>query len=152
MAKEFQQKVKITVDGITAEKPKGTKIMLSAPYVNKDTFRFNVYRKAMLSGVRKLLGMQDVIVGHEPFDEDFIIKGSSEAKLKSFFANAKIRDMMESFGEISIEMRDDSVMGVDLTPGVDELYIEVLENSINFDKIKIVYDLALEIITQLDSI
>ena len=50
---------------------------LRAPYLNKDGFRFELYRASVFSGIGKFLGMQDVEVGHAPFDDDFIIKANN---------------------------------------------------------------------------
>src|SRR5436309_2760276 len=62
---------------------------MRAPYVNPDGFRFDVYRSGLFSDIGKLFGMQDVVVGHRQFDEDFIIKGNDEAKLRRLFDNAR---------------------------------------------------------------
>jgi len=51
---------------------------LRAPYVNPDRFRFTIYRRGLFSDIAKWLGMQDVVVGHEDFDRDFIIKGTGQ--------------------------------------------------------------------------
>src|SRR5438445_4839987 len=67
---------------------------MRARYVNPSGFRFTVYRKGLFSGVAKWLGMQDVEVGFRSFDDDFIIKGTDESKLRRLFANAKIRDLI----------------------------------------------------------
>src|SRR3954466_414470 len=42
---------------------------MRAPYVNKDGFRFRIYRRGFFSELGKLLGMQDVEVGDPTFDE-----------------------------------------------------------------------------------
>src|SRR5574339_442475 len=39
-------------------------------------FKFTIYRKGLLSGLATHLGMQDVEVGHEAFDREFVIKGN----------------------------------------------------------------------------
>ena len=54
--------------------------------VSSSTFTGRVF-----SSIGKWLGMQDVTVGYPQFDEDFIIKGNDEPKLRRFFGNEKIR-------------------------------------------------------------
>ena len=71
-------------DGNTAHSTFYTR--LRAPYVNKDGFRFTIYRKSVFSGLGKVLGMQDVEVGYPEFDEAFVIKGNDETKLRALFA------------------------------------------------------------------
>ena len=55
---------------------------MRAPYVNPGGFRFTIYRRGVFSNIAKFLGMQDVEVGDDEFDRDFIIKGTDEAKLR----------------------------------------------------------------------
>ena len=44
-----------------------------APYVNPDGFRFKIYRKSIFTGIGKALGMQDVDIGDEEFDREFVV-------------------------------------------------------------------------------
>src|SRR5436190_5169703 len=44
---------------------------MRAPYVNPHGFRFMVYRKSIFTGIAKFFGMQDIEIGHPPFDHDF---------------------------------------------------------------------------------
>jgi len=55
---------------------------MRAPYVNPDGFRFTVYRKTVFSEIGKWLGMQDIQLGYEPFDHDFILKSNHASKLR----------------------------------------------------------------------
>ena len=48
---------------------------MRAPYVNPNGFRFNIYRRSVFSDVAKRFGMQDIEIGEEEFDRDFIVKG-----------------------------------------------------------------------------
>jgi hypothetical protein len=66
----------VTLDTYTVSTGKVTIVYtrMRAPYVNPDGFRFTVYRRGMFSDIATRLGMQDVEVGHEAFDRDFVIK------------------------------------------------------------------------------
>src|SRR5438094_4249332 len=55
---------------------------MRAPFVNPGGFRFTIYRHGFFSDVAKWLGMQDIQVGFEPFDTDFIVKGTDEAMVR----------------------------------------------------------------------
>ena len=91
---------------------------MRAPYVNKDGFRFTIYRKGVFSGLGKLLGMQDVEVGFPEFDDAFIIKGNDEAKLRALFANPKIRQLIAMQPSIHLTVKDDEGwFGAALSPG-----------------------------------
>lgn len=69
---------------------------MRAPYVNPDGFRFTVYRKGIFTPIGKLFGMQDVSVGHEDFDHEFVIKGNDDNKLWRLFASQRVRDLISS--------------------------------------------------------
>ena len=89
---------------------------MRAPYVNPDGFQFNIYRQGIFSNLGKKLGMQDVTVGYSQFDEDFIIKGNSEEKLRRLFANRRIRELISAQPGINFSVRDDE-------PGVAGLFL-----------------------------
>ena len=80
---------------------------MRAPYVNPDGFWFRVYRRGFFSDLGKALGMQDVEVGQPAFDEDFIIQGTDEGKLRQLFANPKIRDLIDAQKDIDFSVKDD---------------------------------------------
>ena len=68
---------------------------LRAPYVNPGGFRFVIYQRSVFSGLGTFFGMQDVEVGHEAFDRDFVIKGTSDAQLRELFSSARLRELLE---------------------------------------------------------
>ena len=84
----------ISLDAYYNPGTKSTFTRLSAPYVNTDGFRFSIYRKGIFSDIGKRLGMQDVEVGFQEFDEDFIIKGNDESKLRALFADSEVRKQL----------------------------------------------------------
>jgi hypothetical protein len=122
---------------------------LRAPYVNKDGFRFTIYRKSIFSGLGKLLGMQDVEIGYPDFDEAFIIKGNDETKLRALFANERIRRLIEMQPCIHLTVKDDEGwFGTQFPEGVDELYF--VSGYINdLDRLKSLYYLFAEILNRL---
>src|SRR5262245_15374166 len=69
---------------------------MRAPFVNKEGFRFKVYRKGFFSELGKILGMQDIEVGHSEFDREFIIKGNDSIKVRMLFGNSEIRRLLEA--------------------------------------------------------
>lgn len=50
--------------------------------------------------------MQDVEVGHQDFDRDFVIKGTDAAKLRQLFGNARIRELIAAQPRIHFEVKD----------------------------------------------
>lgn len=78
---------------------------MRTPFLNPGGFRFTVYRKGVFSELGKLLGMQDVEVGHQDFDRDFVIQGTDAAKLRQIFGNARIRELIAAQPRIHFEVK-----------------------------------------------
>ncbi|MBW8016445.1 MAG: DUF3137 domain-containing protein [Planctomycetes bacterium] len=142
----------LTLDTYTVSngKTSTTYTRIRAPYINKDNFRFTVYRKSIFSGIGKMLGMQDVEVGHFQFDEDFIIKGTDEYKLRQLFENDKIRELISVQPRIHLEVKDDEgFFGSDFPQGVDELYFSVVGIIKDTERLKQLFDLFAEVLNHL---
>ncbi len=142
----------ITLDTFTVSngKTSTTYTRLRAPYVNKDDFRFTIYRKGFFSDLGKLLGMQDVEVGYPEFDEAFIIKGNDERKLRALFANPRLRQLIEVQPNIHLTVKDDEGwFGMSFPEGVDELYFCVLGVIKEVDRLKSLYQLFAEVLDHL---
>lgn len=142
----------VTLDTYTVStgKSSNTYTRMRAPYVNKDGFSFKIYRKSIFSGLGKALGGQDVEVGFPEFDEDFIIKGNDDYKLRTLFANSKIRQLIELQPNICLEIKDDEGWFAKSFPeGVDELYFCVVGVINDIDLLKALFDLYAEVLNQL---
>ena len=123
---------------------------MRAPYVNPAGFRFTVYRTGAFSDIAKWLGMQDVQVGHEPFDEDFIVKGTDEAKVRDLFSNARIRELIAVQREVHLTVKDDEGwFGPSFPDGVDELTFHAVGVIKDLERLKQLYELFAETLEQL---
>lgn len=123
---------------------------MRAPYVNADGFRFEVYREGLFSGLGRMLGMQDVVVGHPMFDDEFVIKGNSESKLRDLFANGEIRSLITRQPKINLEVRDDEGwFGAQFPQGVDELRFSCVGVIRDVDQLHDLYDLFAETLDHL---
>jgi len=108
------------------------------------------YRKGFFTDIAKLLGMQDVQVGHEPFDSDFVIKGRDEGMLRALFANPKIRELIAQQKDIHFTVKDDEGwFGATFPEGVDELYFAVIGVIKDVERLKLLYELFSETLDQL---
>ncbi len=123
---------------------------IRAPYVNKDQFYFTIYRKSIFSGLGKMLGMQDVEVGYRQFDDEFIIKGNNEEKLKALFANDGIRLLIQQQPKIHLTVKDDEGwFGSSFPDGVDELYFQTVGLIKDVNVLKDLFFLFSEVLNQL---
>ena len=142
----------ITLDTHTVSHGKSstTYTRMRAPYVNPDGFQFTIYRKGLFSGLGKMLGMEDIEVGHQEFDDAFIIKGNSESKLRALFANPRIRQLIEAQPSIHLEVKnDEGWFGPAFPDGVDELYFQVVGVIKDVERLKSVFDLFSEVLNHL---
>jgi hypothetical protein len=142
----------VTLDTYTVSTGKShvTYTRMRAPYANPGGFQFTIYRKGIFSDLGKWLGMQDVQVGHEPFDSEFIIKGNSEAKLVELFAHRPLRELISAQPEIKLTVKDDEGwFGADFPEGVDELSFTCLGVIKDVDRLERLYHLFAETLDQL---
>lgn len=123
---------------------------MRAPYVNPDSFRFTVYRSGFFSDVAEWFGMQDIEVGHEEFDRDFMIKGTDESKLRQLFSNARIRELIATQPDLKLTVDDDEGwFGPHFPEGTDELALTVPGVIKDVARLERLYDLFAETLDEL---
>jgi hypothetical protein len=142
----------VTLDTYAVSTGKTTMVFtrLRAPYVNPDQFRFTIYRHGLFSEIASWLGMQDVKVGFEDFDRDFVIKGTDEGKLRALFGNPKLRELVVAQPEIHLTVKDnDGGWGADFPPDTDELCFHVQGVIKDVERLKLLFALFAETLDQL---
>lgn len=127
---------------------------MRAPFVSRDGFRFRIYRKSVFTGLRKMLGMQDIEAGQSVhFDEDFVIQGNDEYKVRSLFADSEIRRLIQEQPRISLELKDDEgTFRKKFPEGVDELHFQVMGVIKDVERLKKLFDLFSEVLEQLHAL
>src|SRR6266550_6909818 len=142
----------ITLDTYAVSTGKTTVVFtrLRAPYVNPGGFRFTVYRKGMFSGIAKMLGMQDIEIGDESFDRDFIVKSDDEMRVRELLASQRIRELIARQPEIRFTVKDDEGwFGTRFPEGVDELHFQTVGVLKDIERLKLLYELFAETLDQL---
>jgi len=142
----------ITLDTYAVHTGKSTIIYtrMRAPYVNRDGFRFNIYRKNIFSGISKMFGVQDVEVGDAFFDDQFIIQGEPEHLVRSLLTNSMIRQLIQKQKNIHFQIKDDEgLFGKKFPEGVDELYFEVVGIIKDKERLKDLFDLFMLVLDEL---
>lgn len=110
---------------------------IRAPFISYSDFYFKIYRTGLFNGIRKILGMEDIEIGHESFDEEFVIKSNSKDKVRVLFANENIRDLIQFQPKIHLEIRDDEGFFKGHFPkNADELYFEANDVIKDIDRLK----------------
>jgi hypothetical protein len=130
---------------------KGSKATrMRASFASRDGFWFTIYPRGMISSVRKWLGMQDVEVGHARFDEDYIIQGNDEAKVRELFANSQIRFLIESLPAIHFSIADHDHSFWGLPAGIDELCLTTNDDMRELNGLKLLFELFAETLDELE--
>lgn len=130
----------ITID--THKQGKRTFTRIRAPYHNRDDFQFLIYRENMFHRIGKRFGIQDVEVGFPDFDQDFIIQGNDERKLRMLFENPHIRELISFQPAIHLEIRPDSpIFHPPFPQGIHELYFQYNGIIRDIDQLHDLYDL-----------
>ena len=123
---------------------------MRAPYVNPGGFRFTVYRKGAFSGLAKKLGMQDIEIGDEEFDREFIIKATDEPRVRELLSNRKLRDLIALQPDLQFSVKDDEGwFGPHFPDGVDELSFVARGVVTDIERLKRMYELFSETLDHL---
>ena len=123
---------------------------MRAPFVNPEAFRFTVYRRGFFSGLGKWFGMQDIEIGDAGFDDEFIIKGTDEMRIRTLLSNTRIRDLIARQPQIQFSVKDDEgYFGPKFPEGVDELYFSVVGIIKDVERLKLLYELFSETLDEL---
>ena len=134
----------ITLDTYTVSDGKSshTYTRIRAPYLNRDGFRFNIYRRNIFSWVGKLFGMQDIEIGDSFFDDGFIIQGKPEYLVQQLLMNSEIRQHIQAQPAIHLQVKDDEGwFGKKFPEGVDELYFQTYGVIKDKERLKELFDL-----------
>ena len=142
----------VTLDTYAVSTGKTTIVFtrLKAPFANPDHFRFTIYREGLFSEIAKWFGMQDIEVGHEEFDRDFIIKGTQETKVRALFDNPRIRELIAAQPHIHLMVKGaGGSWGASSATDTDELYFHVPGIIKDVERLKLLFDLFAETLDQL---
>lgn len=95
---------------------------LRAPYVNRDGFRFTIYRSGVFTFLGEMLGFHDIEIGDRRFDEQFVVKATDEQRVRQLLADERIRDLFHAQPNVRLQVKDDEGwFSARFPEGVDEL-------------------------------
>jgi hypothetical protein len=115
----------ITLDDYVVHAGNATMVFtrIRAPYVNRDGFRFRIYRKGVFTWLGKVLGVEDLEIGDRFFDDKFVIQGEPASMVTRLFMNPQIKEYIARQPDINLQVKDDEGwFGQRFPEGVDELY------------------------------
>jgi len=110
---------------------------IRAPFKTLDGLKFNINRKGVFNSIGKAIGIQDIETGHINFDEEFVIKGNDEDKIRGIFSIKEIRDAIRNQDRISLKIKDDEgLFSTNLSEGNYELYFQSTGVIKDIDRLK----------------
>jgi hypothetical protein len=141
----------LTLDLCTSQDENQTwKTRLRAPYVSTDGLRFTITRKSRFSVLGKIFGIQHIELGVPEFDESFYLQGNDEERVRTLFASARIRQMIQAQPRIHLEVKDDEGwFGPRFPEGVDELRFEEDGVITDPERLKALFDLFTAVLERL---
>jgi hypothetical protein len=123
---------------------------LRAPFVNKDGFRFTIYKESIIDDIKKMLGMQDIKTGFCEFDNNYIIQGNDTEKVQQLFSNPAIRGLITDQPGFYMEVKDDDGYFSESFPdGVDELYCLIQDEVTSLEQLQGLFNLFAEVLNTL---
>jgi hypothetical protein len=124
---------------------------MRVPFINPKKFRFKIYRKRVFSNIGKALGMQDIEIGYDYFDNDYVIKGNDEILLRKLFQNYKIQNLIEKQSRILLEIKDnEGRFGPKFKDKESELYFVVIGVIKDKEKLKNLFELFVQILDEFE--
>jgi hypothetical protein len=78
---------------------------MKCDYISLDNFEFRMYEENVLSSISKAIGLQDIQIGDSEFDNKFMLKGSSEPRVKELLASAILKEQILLISEFHLNIR-----------------------------------------------
>ncbi len=126
-----------------------THTRIRALYNNQDGFWFSLQPRSTFADVMKHLGLHDVEVGDPDFDRAFVIQGNDAVKLRTLFANDRIRQLIQLQPTTHLEVKHYERLIPEFPGGIDELVFQVPWQVSDPELLKVFYDLFVEVLNQM---
>lgn len=123
---------------------------LRAAFHNAENFRFRIRRHDWLVDIAVLFGAQDLSIGDERFDEEYVVSSSDEQKARQLLGSTELREKILEAEVDLLEVRDDEGwFGPDFPPEVDELCLCARDRVNDPDRIATLYGVFAEVLNRL---
>ncbi len=123
---------------------------IRSPFITNENFNFHIYKKGFFSSVAKFFGSESIETGDFEFDEQFIIKSSSQKKVLELLCHDGIKCLMLSQPSFDLYIKDDEgFFGSNFPHNVDELYFQVTGVIKDIERLKSLFNLFCSILIAL---
>jgi len=121
-----------------------------APFQNYDGFTCEIYNSSFSSEIGKLFGMQDVEIGYDYFDDEFIIKANDEARVWLLLKIYEVRRLIKRHSNIHLRVNSSKRFLSSVHPeGNDEIYLEIKEIITDANELRAINQLMLLLLNNL---
>ncbi|GAU77006.1 hypothetical protein [Fusibacter sp. 3D3] len=107
-------------------------------FKNPTRLSFKLYHEGFFSSLSKMLGMQDILIGDDEFDQRFVVKSNDEIKIRQLLSDYKLKQLLFFGKPITLEIKlkdkclnskDESILLYQATGVIKD--IDTLENILN---------------------
>ena len=120
------------------------------PFVNRNNFKFTIYREGFFASIGKFFGMQDIQIGDSFFDEEFIIKSNDVNKVKYLLSDKELKKLFKEQNYVNFTIKEDAGWFSQKYPaGVRVLYFETSGIITNKDVLHGLFQLFMAILDRL---
>jgi len=125
---------------------------IRAPFINMSDFSFKLYRKGPFSNMGKSLGMQNIEIGYEVYDNEFITKSNNESLIKALLYNSSLRQLILQQSKLTIEIKEhEGMFGPKFADKENELSLEVYGKLKDIDVLKSLFELFTKLLDELEA-
>jgi hypothetical protein len=98
----FDNYIRYQVIGTQSFDTKFTRVRLE--FKSPDELIFKLTRQGLIDSIGKLFGIQDIQINDKEFDNQFIIKGNDETKIKTIFSDQTIQNLILLQKDIQLQI------------------------------------------------
>lgn len=116
------------------------------PFKAKGAFSFDLHNRSLAADASKIFGAQDIEIGEDEFDREYIIKGSDENLVKRIFASKRIQELIKLQPHIKLFIQDEPKELAEhgsVPPGIHVLAFKDKAAINSYERLTLVHDLML---------
>ena len=110
---------------VSSGKTSVTYTRMRSTFENKSGLEMKIYRKNIFSWIGKLFGMQNISIGDNKFDDEYILQGNPENDIIKIFNDNSMKSLIRYQQDICFEIKKDNRWFIKKYPsGIEELYFQ----------------------------
>jgi|GEM_PF-2662840 hypothetical protein len=116
------------------------------PFKAKGPFSFDLHNRSLVGDASKIFGAQDIQIGEDEFDREYIIKGSDENAVKRIFGSERIQELIKLQPHIKLYIQDEPKELAEhgtVPPGIHVLAFRDKAAINSYERLTLVHDLML---------